>query len=641
MLKKLFNLAQWAVLIAIVIFMVRNLTKPVPPPDYNPDSWTSWRGFYALSYAGVTREGGTDYVTPRQLASHLHALREAGYETISTGDVEAFLNGRTPLPDRALLLLFEGGRKDSYISATPLLRQFGQMATMCVPTVFTRWWGSFYLHTSDLKKFLKHPHWGLASMGHEAVLPIPVGKGEEGRFLARRKWLKTRFETSEEYAARITNDFARAAGILAHAATRPVPAYLFPFADAGTSPGATPEAEETLRGAVAAYHHIAFSRADDAYNGPDAEPLQLARLRVRGDWDARQLLDELAKCEPRPEPVTGPGGTATWSLDGSGTATTGSLSIAAGSRAWLRGSSDWSDLEVSAEITRETNAATALYLRYAGPTRYIRLLIDDNGIRAQERIGAVMQTLAFQAVTNGAAPESRIAIRTRGNRLWFTDGQKPTIGPLPLTRFTTRGRIGFEAIGSNITIHAFSARLRSNLVVRADTFRQLDQTTQEAASMWLAPWFNLDRPPEFSASRRSELIAAASRGIQVVPIVDGAADSSTAAAFLKQWDASLSDVTAHALITQVALTTPDTYLAEGLRKRGYGILFDVSADQARALARTSRLGRDRDVLLLSGNALEVGEAIAELQHELPPTRLIWKTDKETYLPPGVRRAVSY
>ncbi len=635
-MKKLFNLLQWAALVALVFLLARSLTRPIPEPDYDPGQWNAWQGFHAISYAGVTRRGGPDYVSSTQLATHLNALREAGYKTITPEDVEAFLDGRSPLPERALLILFEGGRKDSLVSATPLLRQFGQVATLCIPTSLTRGWGSFYVKASDARKFLKDPHWSVASMGHAALSSIPIAGRKRGHFLAHRMWIGTRGETAEEYRARVEADIAEAARILGRAARRPVASFLFPYADVGLSADAAPDAGEVLRAAVGAHHRLAFSRADDAFNSPESDPLQLTRLRVRGDWSADKLLDTLAKAEPDGEPVAHLGGEANWSVSGEAAFTGDSLTLAPGARAWLRGSSDWSDAEFTARFDRPPGGAVDFYLRYAGPTRYLRLHFDDTGLRAQERIGRTMQTLAFHPAGEGAPVPGEIQVKVRGNRLWIGAGR-----PLPLTQFTTRGRLGIEASTHPVAVRAFSAGKFNGLLVEADSFRSLPAALRIESSHWLAPWFSTDEAPAFTPAMRSELLAAAAEGVRVIPWVRGGLANADPPAYADRLAARLTNTAARGLIRCIALDPDGLPLAEPLRQRGYTILHYADARQAGALVETRRLGRDGDLLLLQADPLAGGEMLSRLQREMPASRIFWMTDGTTYLPAGVRRAARH
>ncbi len=640
-MKKFFTLFQWAVVIALALFAAHRWTRPIPPPDYAPDAWASWNGFHAISYAGVTRRGGGDHVTPAQLASHLQALRDAGYRAITPEDAEAFLQGIGPLPQKAVLLLFEGGRKDSYLFATPLLRTSGLVATMCVPTQFTRRWGSFYLRRGDLKKIARDAHWSLASMGHAAALPIPVGPDDSGRFLTKRQWVNGAVESLEAYRDRVENDFAKAAGVLAQAGKRPIAAYLFPFADAGSSADAAPEAAAILQQAVGAHHRIAFTRADEAYNGPDSDPLQLTRLRVSGHWDARRLLDELAKAEPRHEPVQGVGGPEAWSLTDGADVRAGRLSVPAGGLAWLRGSADWSDLDLDARIERAPQGTAALYLRYAGPTRYVRIVWSDAHIRVQERLGAHLQTLALLPAAEPPSTTHDVRIRLRGNRLWVLTPHDAEAVALPLTRMTTRGRIGVEALEGPAQLAAFSARPAAGILADAPSYRALPESERASLAVWMPRWFTASNAPALTEEMRRELLAAASAGIQVMPQLElGEAPPDHQQVVDALADALSIDVT-RSLITRIALSRPDRGYAETLRARGYGILHRATPAQARELARSGRLGRDGDWIWLDGEPAEARDVLLELAREMPASRICWRDPEAIPAVRGLRKAITH
>ncbi len=129
-MKRWINFSQWLALVALVAGVVWMVVRPSPPVDYAPDTWSNWDGFMAISYAGVTKKGGSSvYPSSENLAGHFEALRAAGYHTITPEDVQAFLERREPLPDKALLILFEGARKETFIRTHPVLRRLGMRAT--------------------------------------------------------------------------------------------------------------------------------------------------------------------------------------------------------------------------------------------------------------------------------------------------------------------------------------------------------------------------------------------------------------------------------------------------------------------------------------------------------------------------------
>ena len=633
-MRKFSILAQWAVVFALAILWARALWRPIPPPDYDPDGWAAWRGFHAVSYAGVTREGGGDYVTPRRLASHLRALRDAGYRTIAPEDAEAFLQGRAPLPDKAVLLMFEGGRRDSYLAATPLLREFGLIAAMCVPTETTRRWSRFYLRNRDLKNFAGFAHWRLMSMGHAAALPFERERGEQGRFLTQRRAVNGRAENDEEFRARIEDDFARAAAILSKATRRPIAGYLFPFADAGTSRNADPRAAAFIREALAKHHRIAFSRADGAFNGPDSDPFQLTRIRVRGDWDARTLMDELDGALPSDEPIPNLGDLSRWSADGNVRTTSDGLLLEPGARAWARGSADWSNFECAFRVKRPPGGAFALYARYAGPACYIRVRFDDDGLRVQERAETGMRTLAFFAATNGAPTEGAFTLRVKGNRLWLTAPNLAIEGPLTLSRQSAQGRLGFEADGASATLAEFAARQIPGLLVRASHFRALPAQTRDSMTMWSPPWFDLRCEPRLTTEMREDLLAADENGIMIIPrVIADTAEDAPPGPWADALARVFSEIAAPRTPTRLAVPAGRPLLHEALRLHGFALMQEFDRVQMPPRDPEDRLAREGDWVLIDRRAQE------EWRLRIPASRIFSLHNNEREGITGAQRAI--
>jgi len=114
-MKKLSIALQWLVVAALAALALQPFIKGRPLPERQPETWRNWQGFMALSYAGVGIGAPETYPTPTRMAEQLAALHAAGYRTITPADALAFLEGRRPLPPKALLVLLEGGRKDSVV----------------------------------------------------------------------------------------------------------------------------------------------------------------------------------------------------------------------------------------------------------------------------------------------------------------------------------------------------------------------------------------------------------------------------------------------------------------------------------------------------------------------------------------------
>jgi peptidoglycan/xylan/chitin deacetylase (PgdA/CDA1 family) len=73
-------------------------------------------------------------VSPEAWAAQLAYLHAEGYQTVTAADLSAAAAGRSPLPDRAVVLTFDDGYADFHSRALPLLDRYGFTATVFVTT---------------------------------------------------------------------------------------------------------------------------------------------------------------------------------------------------------------------------------------------------------------------------------------------------------------------------------------------------------------------------------------------------------------------------------------------------------------------------------------------------------------------------
>lgn len=84
-----------------------------------------------IVYQQILREPalqGERVLSPEQLAGDLAYLRERGYSTITASQAAAYARGEGDLPDRPILLCFDGGHLSSAGYALPLLEQYDMRA---------------------------------------------------------------------------------------------------------------------------------------------------------------------------------------------------------------------------------------------------------------------------------------------------------------------------------------------------------------------------------------------------------------------------------------------------------------------------------------------------------------------------------
>jgi len=638
-MRKLFVAAQWIVVLAFVSTAVYLAVRPEPAPEHNPADWTSWRGFTAISYLGVTREGDSRYVSESRLEEHLQALRDAGYLTITPDDAAAFLAARAPLPDKALLVMFEGGRKDSFLRATPVLRRTAQLATLCLPTDVVGRFGAFHLDKRDLRRISALPHWSLCSMGHEALHPVPVNaQGSTGHFLTRHKWLDGRAETADEFRRRIERDYDAAARLLEAVNDGPVAAYAYPYSDWAATPDSESAAADLNRQAVAAHHRLAFTSTGSAFNGFGADPYNLSRVRVAGDWDASRLLEELQSFAPREtavEAVTAPG---VWILSGGALLDGERVRMPPAAVAWVRGSDGWTDTDSTANLALDSEQAiAALYARHHGPASYLRVVLTAGSVQVQERVAGEARTLAQLATETRPGAARVLRLRVKGHRAWaWLDGELVG-GPLPVAVSTRLGRTGFGSQREAVTLAGFTARPIPADFVLADSYDAIGAAQREAAVAILSPWFGAGPVAPPGAARERDVLLAAAAGVETIPMVPAVppAQARDYAAAVAQ---ALHGPVLSRLVTRLAVQGAGSELVDALRGHGYRIIRHLQPAEATRLAATDGMASG-DLLLLDGPARELNAALEELLHRVPASHIIAVTTPDTSLPSWTRRAV--
>lgn len=74
-------------------------------------------------------------VAPDAFAKQLGYLRDAGFNTLTAGDLAAFLaDGAGELPERPIVLTFDDGYRDFYTRGLPVIKQNGFTATLFMTT---------------------------------------------------------------------------------------------------------------------------------------------------------------------------------------------------------------------------------------------------------------------------------------------------------------------------------------------------------------------------------------------------------------------------------------------------------------------------------------------------------------------------
>lgn len=90
-----------------------------------------------LMYHHVTPAGGMINVSPGHFEAQLAWLQKKGYQSLSTDQFAAHLNGQAA-PARSVLITFDDGYLDNWLYAFPLLKKYGFKATIFLVTSWNR-----------------------------------------------------------------------------------------------------------------------------------------------------------------------------------------------------------------------------------------------------------------------------------------------------------------------------------------------------------------------------------------------------------------------------------------------------------------------------------------------------------------------
>ena len=126
-MQKTWKWAKWAAAALVIlgalgmaaVLILHRLGTPVP----------------VLMYHHFVEEGpvGADTVVSAQrFEEQLRALKEAGYTAITPQQLVDYVERRSPLPDKPILLTIDDGYRSNLTIAAPLLEQYGMTATVFV-----------------------------------------------------------------------------------------------------------------------------------------------------------------------------------------------------------------------------------------------------------------------------------------------------------------------------------------------------------------------------------------------------------------------------------------------------------------------------------------------------------------------------
>lgn len=256
------------------------------------------RGVLVLAYPALSRFGRDGGVSVSRFEEHLAVLKEAGYRTVTIGDLAA---GGSRLPPKAVLIAVDDPTARVLKEADAALRRKAFKAAAFVRLGASR---PGYPRAGALVEAERSGRWEVHALGVKSVEPIRVDAGgRPGRFFASRAWEGGRGEKKEEFLDRVERELEESRRLLDDlVAWRPAEgprAFAFPGGEFGQGEESNhPAAARVTAAAALRSFDLAFARDAWGRNRPPYKGRLLRRLEVDPEWSGERLAARLAADDP-------------------------------------------------------------------------------------------------------------------------------------------------------------------------------------------------------------------------------------------------------------------------------------------------------------------------------------------------------
>lgn len=224
-----------------------------------------------MMYHGLSLNPAGDFISPQDFSSEIQAMRRAGLQFVTLGQVAAFLSGTGSLPPNAVALTFDDGLESVYTYAYPILqRNHVPFASFLIAGRIGRDPGD--LSWGQIQAMAQS---GLATFGSHTMNShgsVPVGPGETGPALVSNIYdaATGHTETAAAYRTRILRDLTTSRTLISAETHQRVIWFAYPF-------GAyDPEVEQLMR--MAGYRYAVTTMGWGTTS--HARPLALPRINA-------------------------------------------------------------------------------------------------------------------------------------------------------------------------------------------------------------------------------------------------------------------------------------------------------------------------------------------------------------------------
>lgn len=196
----------------------------------------------------VLKRGDKDVyaINTQNLSSFFDWLSHSNWHPVTLKQILDARQGKTKLPENAILLSFDDGTLSGYTQVFPLLKQYNLPAVFAIVTSWTdgrndggekaygngnfmTWAQMREMQKSGLVEFASH-----SDSLHQGILANPQGNEEPAAIT--RQYLKSlnRYETDQEFEQRIYKDMQRSKQVLEHQLGVKISAIIWPYGAVNT-----------------------------------------------------------------------------------------------------------------------------------------------------------------------------------------------------------------------------------------------------------------------------------------------------------------------------------------------------------------------------------------------------------------------
>ncbi len=269
-------------------------------------------GFISVSYTGVARGENEDLISARKLEEHLQALKNSGYVTIKQQDIYDYYNSGKALPERAVFLFFEDGRRDTAIFSQPVMERLNMCATVLTYANNLTLQGSKFLKTDDLKQLDRGSFWETGTNGYRlAYINVfdrydrYLGQMTSHEFSLMASYLGRNYnhylmdfirdkddipmESYSQMAERVNTDYSLMKEVYTRELGYLPSAYVLMHSNTGRF-ASNERVSEVNERALRATFGMNFNREGFALNRQDTDHYDLTRMQPQSYWSTNHLL---------------------------------------------------------------------------------------------------------------------------------------------------------------------------------------------------------------------------------------------------------------------------------------------------------------------------------------------------------------